>query len=149
MSEDVDAIRDWFAAWGGHVAAVDFESARPLFDDAVIGFGTYMDTATGLDELERRQWRGVWPTIEGFRFNLASLKSVVSPDRRQAFAAITWSSTGIAADGGRFERPGRATVAFARPAPDQPWRGIHTHFSLNPGTPQTSHGKRPEAGGSG
>lgn len=143
-AKDRDAIRDWFAAWGGFVAAVDFAGARPLFDAGVIGFGTYMDTVAGLDELERRQWRAIWPTIEGFSFNLDSLKPVVSPDRRQAFAAITWSSTGIAEDGGRFDRPGRATVAFARAQPDQPWRGIHTHFSLNPGTPQVSHGGRPE-----
>ena len=25
-----------------------------------------------------------------------------------------------------------------------PWKGLHTHMSLNPGTPQKSHGDRPE-----
>ena len=144
MSADQDtaAIRDWFATWGGFVAAVDFESARPLFDPAVIGFGTFMDTVTGLDNLEQRQWRSIWPTIRDFRFNLDSLKCVVSEDRLLAVAAITWSSTGIGEDGTPFDRPGRATVGLVRAAPDAPWRGMHTHFSLNPGTPQTSYGDR-------
>ncbi len=144
MSADQDtaAIRDWFATWGSFVAAVDFESARPLFDPAVIGFGTFMDTVTGLDNLEQRQWRSIWPTIQDFRFNLDSLKCVVSEDRLLAVAAITWGSTGIGEDGRPFDRPGRATVGLVRAATDAPWRGMHTHFSLNPGTPQTSYGDR-------
>lgn len=144
MSADQDtaAIRDWFATWGEFVAAVDFESARPLFDPDVIGFGTFMDTVTGLDNLEQRQWRSIWPTIRDFRFNLDSLKCVVSEDRLLAVAAITWSSTGIGEDGVHFDRPGRATVGLVRAATGAPWRGMHTHFSLNPGTPQTSYGDR-------
>lgn len=27
---------------------------------------------------------------------------------------------------------------------NDPWNGLHTHLSLNPGTPQKSHGDRPE-----
>lgn len=142
-TEQNDAsIRDWFATWGRFVAAVDFAGARDLFDTDVIGFGTFMDTVTGLDNLEQRQWRSIWPTIRDFRFNLDSLKSVVSDDRLLAVAAITWSSTGIGEDGTPFDRPGRATVGLVRTAPNAPWRGMHTHFSLNPGTPQTSYGDR-------
>lgn len=148
MRDDADhgAIRAFFAEWGGYVAAVDFASARPLFDDGVIGFGTFMDTVVGLDNLERGQWRSIWPTIEDFRFNLDSLKCVVAPERLMAMGAITWNSTGIAENGERFDRPGRATVVFARADTAQPWRGVHTHFSLNPGTPQRSYGKRSQAG---
>ncbi|MFX4221263.1 MAG: YybH family protein [Thalassobaculum sp.] len=141
--EDRAAIEEWFATWSGRVAAVDFVPAMALFEDAIASFGTHMDVIEGLDRLADNQWRNVWPTIEDFRWNLETLKVGVSPDRRFAIGVITFSSTGIAEDGTRFDRPGRGTVAFARPAVDSAWKGVHTHVSLKPGTPQKSHGRRP------
>jgi ketosteroid isomerase-like protein len=143
-AEEVEAIRDWFAAWHGHVEAVNFTAARTLFDDDVIGFGTFMDTVSGLDSLEQRQWRAIWPAIEGFHFNLDTLRVGVSKDGCLAFGVVTWDSTGFHKDGGRYPRPGRATVLFGRAGRGEPWKGLHTHISLNPGTPQSSHGARPE-----
>ncbi len=143
-AEEVDAIRNWFATWHTHVAAVNFTAARGLFDRDVIGFGTFMDTVAGLDNLEQRQWRSIWPTIEGFHFNLDTLRVGVSKDRCLAFGVVTWDSTGFHDDGKPYPRPGRATVLFGRSQPGDPWKGLHTHISLNPGTPQTSHGNRPE-----
>lgn len=141
--DDYTAIRTWFAEWTVNVAEVDFAPARPLFEDNVAGFGTHMDVVEGLEELENQQWRSVWPTIEDFSFLLPTLKVGISPDRRMAVGIITFSSTGITKDGHRFLRPGRATVAFARPRRNAAWKAIHTHVSLNPGTPSPSHGKRP------
>ncbi|MEQ8587607.1 MAG: nuclear transport factor 2 family protein [Thalassobaculaceae bacterium] len=141
--EDRVAIETWFAAWSEQVAAVDFAPALDLFEDNIASFGTHMDVVEGLDRLADNQWRNVWPTIEDFRWNLDTLKVGVSPDRLFALGVITFSSTGIAEDGGRFDRPGRGTVAFARPTVDAAWKGVHTHVSLNPGTPQKSHGRRP------
>ncbi len=92
---------------------------------------------------EDEQWRAVWPTIEDFRFHSEGLKVGVSPDRLMAVGLCRWSSRGRHQDGTGFTRPGRATVVFARPAPDRPWQAIHTHISLNPNTPQRSHGQRP------
>jgi hypothetical protein len=66
----------------------------------------------------------------------------VSPDRLLAIAVVGWASTGIAADGTRFPRPGRATVVVRRTSVDEPWLGVHTHFSLGRGVPQSSHGTR-------
>ncbi len=140
--DDVAAIRQWFAEWSVNVAEVDFAPARELFEDNVAGFGTHLDVVEGLDALENGQWRAVWPTIEDFSFLLATLKVAVSPDRRLAMGIITFSSTGVAVDGHRFLRPGRATVAFARPRRNAPWKAIHSHVSLNPGTPSPSHGSR-------
>jgi ketosteroid isomerase-like protein len=111
-AEEVEAIRTWFATWHTHVAAVNFTAARGLFDDAVIGFGTFMDTVTGLDNLEQRQWRSIWPTIEGFHFNLDTLRVGVSKDRCLAFGVVTWDSTGFHEGGKPYPRPGRATVLF-------------------------------------
>lgn len=143
--QDIDAIADWFAAWDKLVDAVDFVPARELFDDSVVGFGTRMDTVRGLDLLERDQWRRVWPTIDGFRFDLSTLECLVSPDRLQAVGIVVWRSTGYAEDGASFDRPGRATVVFARPSAEAPWKAVHTHISLSPGTPQRSFGARPAA----
>ena len=138
--DDLDTIRDWYMTWGGHVAAVDFAAARPLFSPDVFAFGTVARTMRGLDRLEAEQWRQVWPTIRDFRFLTDTLEAAVSPDRLQAVAACAWSSTGIAEDGSTFDRPGRATVGLARLATSAAWRGIHTHFSLAPGVPPRSYG---------
>jgi ketosteroid isomerase-like protein len=110
-AEEVAAIRDWFATWDKHVDAVNFTAARALFDTDVIGFGTFMDTVDGLDNLEQRQWRSIWPTIEGFKFNLDTLRAGVSPDGLLAFGVITWQSKGIDDKGDYYPRPGRATVS--------------------------------------
>lgn len=141
--DDFNAIRQWFAEWSVNVAEVDFAPARALFEDNVAGFGTHMDVVEGLDNLVNGQWRSVWPTIEDFSFLLPTLKVAVSPDRRMAMGIITFSSTGISADGHRYNRPGRATVAFARTRRSAKWKAIHSHVSLNPGTPAPSHGQRP------
>ena len=141
--DDFNAIRQWFAEWTVNVADVDFVPARDLFEDNVASFGTHMDVVEGLQNLENDQWRSVWPTIEDFSFLLPTLKVAVSPDRRMALGIIIFSSTGIGADGHRFPRPGRATVAFSRSRRNARWKAIHTHVSLNPGTPAPSHGKRP------
>ncbi len=140
-AEDFEAIKNWYDRWSGYVAAVDFVPARDLFDPDVAGFGTHMDIVQGRDNLEQLQWRQVWPTIDGFRFRTEVLKVGVSPDRCMALGLCPWESTGFHADGGAFDRPGRASVAFARDDISAPWLGIHSHFSLNPGTPPVSHGK--------
>lgn len=136
----VETVREWFARWGECVASKDFETARTLFDPAVLGFGTYADVLEGLDALEARQWRAIWPTIEDFRFELDGLRCLVSPDGLMATGIAAWGSTGIDAGGARFDRPGRASVVLVRDAPTGPWRGVHTHFSRCPGERKESFG---------
>lgn len=87
----------------------------------------------GLDDVERRQWRVVWPRTRGFRFRSEEGSIVVSADRRLAVVMTPWASIGLAGEGGAtFERSGRATILLQRDATDAPWLGIHTHFSLMP-----------------
>jgi ketosteroid isomerase-like protein len=126
------SVRDWVAAWGAEVAAVDMTAARRRFSPAVVGFGTFAGVVQGIDELEANQWANVWPEISGFAFRVGELAVVSSPDGCQAVAVVPWDSVGYAADGSPFERPGRATIVLHREEPGAPWVGVHTHFSLVP-----------------
>lgn len=134
MRDDGAELRAWFEALQSCVERVDFGAGRELFVEEAIGFGTKASLAVGRQTLEASQWRGIWPNIRDFRFNLDDLRWGASGD--QAWAIATWSSTGFAADGQPFDRPGRATVIFARR--EGAWKALHTHFSLYPGTRATT-----------
>jgi ketosteroid isomerase-like protein len=142
MEEDLALVRDWFRELAEHVRAVDFAPARHLFAEDFVAFGTYSDFVDGRDAAEAAQWRKVWPTIDGFTWRLDGVRAQVSPDRLFAVGMAVWDSTGFAADGTPFDRPGRATVGFRRAAVGDPWVAVHTHMSLFRGTPDVSHGKK-------
>jgi ketosteroid isomerase-like protein len=137
QSTDLSGLADWFRALERCVRAVDYDGARPIFAEEVASFGTRAEIVTGLDNLQARQWSGVWPYIEDFTFLLDQIHGAVSGDI--AWAAVPWTSTGFDERGAPFPRPGRATTAFARR--DGRWLATHTHFSLDPGTPHRSHGR--------
>jgi ketosteroid isomerase-like protein len=137
------AIRGWFEALQRCVAAVDYATARPLFVDDAIGFGTKAHLAVGRETLEASQWSGIWPSIRDFRFNLDQLRSGADGDL--GWGIVTWDSTGFDERGEPYERPGRATVIFVRR--DGAWRALHTHFSLFPGTPPRTFGPLGQNGG--
>tara|TARA_A100001037_G_scaffold240710_1_gene220689 strand:- start:87 stop:539 length:453 start_codon:yes stop_codon:yes gene_type:complete len=141
-SEDHASIAAWFDEWGSYVASCDFEQARTLFSPTVVGFGTYMDLVEGLDALEARQWRSIWPTIADFRFLTDNLRVWTSPDRCLATAMLMWSSTGFSPNGDPFSRPGRTTAVLHRARADEPWRCEHTHFSEFPAERQRSFGQQ-------
>ena len=128
----VAAVRDWVAAWGAEVAAVDMTTARDRFAAEVVAFGTHAAAVRGLERLEAEQWRNVWPTISDFAFRVDELIVIASADGTQAVAVVPWDSVGIDAGGARFDRPGRATIVLQRGSATDPWTGIHTHFSLAP-----------------
>jgi ketosteroid isomerase-like protein len=144
LEEDRRSVADWLAWWGDRVAAVDFKAVRPAFAEDAIAFGSRTEMMTSQAELERDQWRMVWPTIEDYRYDLSTMEVVMSPDRLMAMGAVIFRSTGLHKDGARFERTGRATVALMRPAVGAPWICTHSHVSLKPGTPAPSYGNRPE-----
>ncbi|MDE0810140.1 MAG: nuclear transport factor 2 family protein [Alphaproteobacteria bacterium] len=137
---DHDSIKAWFDTWSRYVAAVDFDSARPMFEENVVGFGTWMDTVEGRENLIERQWQSIWPTIRDFEFLTDTLHVRLSPDRLFAVAVLVWNSTGFHENGESYPRPGRATVGIRRDSVDAPWMGVHTHLSLNRDVPQKSYG---------
>ena len=59
-----------------------------------------------------------------------------------AMGAVLFRSTGIHPDGSKFVRNGRSTCTFMRTAIGAPWICTHSHLSVTPGTPYTSHGRR-------
>lgn len=143
---DLEAIRQWFQSLADCVQAVDFEAAHPLFAEDMIAFGTFTDFMIGRERAEAEQWRNVWPTIRRFRWRLDEVHGIVSSDRLTGVGMAIFDSDGFEADGGKFERRGRATVTFAREAVDRPWVATHTHMSLFRGTPGRSHGAFSEPG---
>lgn len=144
--DDLALVKAWFDALSVQVRAVDYTGARHLFADDLLAFGTYTDFVTGREHAEANQWRRVWPTIEEFRWRLDGVHALVSPDRLFAVGMAVWDSTGHLPDGSDFDRRGRATVSFARAAIGAPWVATHTHMSLFRGTPDVSHGAKPETG---
>jgi ketosteroid isomerase-like protein len=140
--EDHRSLKRWVDAWGAEVAAADIASARPRFAPDVSAFGTHADVVIGRDALEEAQWSQVWPAIEDFRFSTDEMQVLVSPDRLMAVVVTGWGSTGIASDGSRFDRPGRATLVLRRASIDDTWLGMHTHFSLARGVQPSTHGQR-------
>ena len=146
MSETTDQVAlqrsalAWLDGWGAEVAAADIAAGRTRFAADLSAFGTHADVVRGRDEVEAQQWSQIWPKIEDFRFCTEDADVLVSDDGSMAVLVAPWTSTGIAEDGSRFPRPGRATVVPRRCG--EGWEGIHTHFSLGRGVPQSTHGRR-------
>jgi ketosteroid isomerase-like protein len=137
-SDDVAKIHAWFESLSKCVQTVDFEGARELFAEDMVAFGTFSDFLVGRAAVEERQWRNVWPHIESFRWNLVDARTMISGDRLLAVGMACFDSTGFERDGSRYDRPGRATVAFRRAKPGGNWVAYHTHMSLFRGVPQQS-----------
>jgi ketosteroid isomerase-like protein len=140
-AEDLAAVRAWFDALSGHCRAIDYESARAIFAEDMIAFGTFTDFMIGRDLAEQKQWRNVWGTIRNFRYELDKIEAIVSADRLTAVGMGTWQSDGYHPNGDRFDRPGRTTVTLGRKAVGDPFVATHTHMSLFRGTPEQSFGK--------
>jgi ketosteroid isomerase-like protein len=138
MADDLAALREWLRAWQACVRAVDFAAGRKLCAEDIVAFGTVAPFVTGLDVVEREQWRNVWPVIRDFTIDVDGARGVVAGDR--GWLAAVWDSRGRRPDGTWFPRPGRCTIAFERR--HDRWLATHTHFSLVPapagGTPGTA-----------
>jgi len=134
-------IMEWLEVFAEHVRAVDYASARPMWHPDLLAFGTYNDVIQGLETAIATQWDNVWPRTAEFAFDLAGTHVLAAGDGAMAVAVTPWTSTGFHQDGVPFDRPGRATMVFAKA--DGAWRCVHSHMSLNRGVPQASHASRP------
>lgn len=132
-----EAVQAWFALLGKFCAATDYDAAEAIFARDVVSFGTRADIVSGLDNLRRNQWEGIWGNIADFRIVPESVQGFGQGDI--AWGVATWTSTGFDESHQPFDRPGRATVTLERR--DGEWLAAHTHFSLNPGTPPGTYGR--------
>jgi ketosteroid isomerase-like protein len=123
---------NWLKRFEKCVRDRDFSGARRLFSAKVIGFGSIAPHTHDLDHLEAEQWRQVWPNIENFTFELEELSVFGSEEKGLMALVLPWSSVGIAPDGSRFDRPGRATLLIERGS-DGSWYCVHSHYSVLPG----------------
>lgn len=150
--DPLKAVREWFARLSDCCARVDYAGARAIFAPDVASFGTKADIVSGLDLLQKNQWEGIWPNIANFRVDLSSVRGGGGGDL--AWGIAVWSSTGFQEEGKPYDRPGRATVVLER-RPEvtharttgtgratRAWLAVHTHFSLNPGAPPRTFGRR-------
>jgi len=130
----LDWLRDFEAACRGR----NFDAGRRMFAPDAVAFGTWAMAVHGLDNIEREQWRHVWPRIRGFTFEPGP---VVGASGDTAWIAAAWHSEATGADGEPFTRPGRATFILARRGGR--WQCVHSHVSLRPTQSESAHGRLP------
>jgi hypothetical protein len=58
---------------------------------------------------------------------------------------VAFDSTGYGEDSTPYDRPGRSTVVFTQSAVGADWVAQYVHFSLFPGVPPRSFGKKPSS----
>jgi ketosteroid isomerase-like protein len=131
---DVNVIRQELAIWALRFAKAvregDIPTARHLFKDDVVGFGTRTRVMNGLNALVDQQWRHIWTTTRNFDFNLDQMDWGVSQGGDLAWLGLTWSSEGLGLDVQWFSRHGRASFVLEKTS--EGWVCGHSHHSLDP-----------------
>ena len=130
-------VAAWITQFEAAVRARDFAAGRALFAPDAVAFGTFAAAVAGLDNIEREQWRQIWPRIRGFALEPGA---TVGASGDAAWIAAGWSSEATAPDGRIFRRPGRATFVLERRGGR--WLAVHSHVSLMPSQSDEVHGTR-------
>jgi ketosteroid isomerase-like protein len=136
MSSEEREVTTWLQEFEQACRARDFETGRRMFAEDALAFGTWARAVHGLDNVEREQWRNVWPRIREFRF---ADQPTIRAASDMAWIAAEWSTEATGPDGQPFKRPGRGTFVLARR--DGRWRCVHSHFSLLPTQSDSAHGR--------
>ena len=129
-------IVQWLREFEGACRGRDFATGRRLFAEDAVAFGTWATAVSGLANIEREQWRNVWPRIREFRFEEHPIARAMGD---AAWVAAAWSSEATGPDGRPFTRSGRATFVLARRAGH--WVCVHSHVSLLPSQSESVHGR--------
>jgi len=105
-------VRDFFHRWletfSSFVRDVDYASAKPLFHENILAFGTHRDVLPSLEAWVNSQWDNVWPKTDDFRFDLAAAHVLASDDGSMAVVIAPWTSTG-------FHRTARGSIVLGVP----------------------------------
>ncbi|MEM6257072.1 MAG: nuclear transport factor 2 family protein [Planctomycetota bacterium] len=121
---------EWLESFAKAVRDRDYNAGRELMDDSCVGFGTVAERVISLDELVEGQWRRVWGRTIGFAFDLDN--AVIHTSDEFIVCCSMWQSEGIDKERGNYLRRGRSTIVLRVDGPEL--KGIHTHFSVLPGT---------------
>lgn len=135
MSAETD-VKTWLAEFQTAVRARDFATGRRMFAADAVAFGTWARAVSGLDNIEREQWRNVWPRISDFTFEATP---VIRAAADTAWIAASWWSGATGPDGAPLRREGRATFILARQ--EGRWVAAHSHVSLLPTQSESAHGR--------
>ncbi|HET8578041.1 MAG TPA: nuclear transport factor 2 family protein [Methylomirabilota bacterium] len=135
MPETEREILDWLRKFEAACRDRDFTAGRGMFAPDAVAFGTWATAVSGLDNIEREQWRQIWPRIRAFRFEEHPIARVAGDS---AWLAALWSSEAAGPDGRPFTRSGRATFILSRQ--DGRWVAVHSHVSLLPTQSEDAHG---------
>jgi ketosteroid isomerase-like protein len=136
MSEAIDEVAGWLRTFEAACRTRDFDTGRGMFAEDALAFGTWARAVAGLPNIEREQWRNVWPRIRNFRFEERPTIRVVGD---VAWIAAAWASEAMGPDGREFTRPGRGTFVLERRGGR--WLAVHSHFSLPPTQSEAAHGR--------
>ena len=136
MTGTESEVMAWLSEFETACRSRDFAAGSRMFAEDAVAFGTWATAVSGLDNIEREQWRQVWPRIRGFRFEA---HPVARASGDSAWVAAMWSSEATAPDGTPFTRSGRATFVLSRR--DGRWEAVHSHVSLLPTQSETVHGR--------
>jgi len=137
MSDLRSQVLDWLTTFEAACRGRDFVAGRRLFAPDAVAFGTYATAVHGLDNIEREQWRQIWPRIRDFSLDR---NATIRTAGDAAWIAAGWSSEATAPDGRSFRRPGRATFVLERV--DGRWLAVHSHVSLLPSQSDEVHGRQ-------
>ena len=129
-------IVTWLADFEAACRTRDFAAGRRMFAEDAVAFGTWATAVSGLDNIEREQWKNVWPRIREFRF---AERPTIRAAGDSAWIAAEWASEATGPDGRAFTRRGRATFVLARR--DGRWLCVHSHVSLLPTQSDAAHGR--------
>ena len=132
------AARRWFELMERFCAAADFDAAERIFARDAVSFGANMDIVCGRKRLRKSEWEGVWNNISGFKIDIDNIHA--GGNGRSAWGVATWTSIGFDYEHKPFYRPGRASVVLERRGGR--WLAVHAHFSLYPGAPHRTFGRR-------
>ncbi len=136
MTDAEREVIGWLGEFEAACRGRDFAAGRRMFAEDAVAFGTWATAVSGLDNIERDQWRQVWPRIQGFRFEERPVARVSGDS---AWVAAVWSSKAAGPEGQAFTRSGRATFILSRR--DGRWVAVHSHVSLLPTQSERDHGK--------
>ena len=95
MPEEEREVIEWLREFEAACRGRDFASGRRLFAEDAVAFGTWATAVSGLADIEREQWRNVWPRIHDFRFEARPVGRVTG---EAAWVAAEWSSEAAGPD---------------------------------------------------